>query len=76
MADFPSMKGADLLRLLQRSLGYEIVRQRGSHRTLTAPGRPRLVFAFHDRQSIPPGMVRKILVRDVGLSEDEALALL
>jgi hypothetical protein len=35
-----------------------------------------LVFAFHDRETIAPGLVRKILVRDVGLGEREALRLL
>ena len=48
----------------------------GSHRTLEAPGRPRLTLAFHDRATIAPGLVRQILVRRVGLAEDEALRLL
>jgi hypothetical protein len=39
-------------------------------------GYPPLVFAFHDRATVPPGMVRKVLVRDVGLAADEALRLL
>jgi hypothetical protein len=33
---------------------------------------PPLTFAFHDNATIPAGLVRKILVRDVGLAEDEA----
>lgn len=76
MSRFPSLKARTLLATLERELGYEITRQRGSHRILEAPGRPRLIFAFHDGQTIGPGLVRKILVRDVGLSEEEALALL
>jgi hypothetical protein len=43
---------------------------------MEASGRPTLHLAFHDGQSIPPGLVRKILVKDVGLSGDEAMALL
>jgi len=35
---------------------------------------PDLHLAFHDGQEIPPGLVRKILVRDVGLSVAEALS--
>ena len=50
--------------------------QGGSHTVLVAEGRPQLIFAFHDNQTIPPGLVQKILVRDVGLSESEALDLL
>lgn len=76
MGQFPSMKAADLLRLLQNELGYEIARQNGSHRRLEAEGRPPLTFAFHLKVSLPGGVVKKVLVKDVGLSEDEAIALL
>lgn len=77
MPPFPSMKAKQLLAVLMREpLGYEIVRQRGSHRVLRAPGRPRLVYAFHDRQTIPPGRVRDVLVEQVGLEEQDALDLL
>jgi predicted RNA binding protein YcfA (HicA-like mRNA interferase family) len=66
-----------LLAILTREpLGYRIVRQVGSHRRLEAEGWPALTFAFHERATIPPGLVRKILVRDVGLSEEEARRLL
>lgn len=77
MSEFPSMKARELLAVLMREpLSYELVRQRGSHRRLKAPGRPPITFAFHDRAEVPPGLVRKILCRDVGLGEDEALRLL
>jgi predicted RNA binding protein YcfA (HicA-like mRNA interferase family) len=77
MAAFPSMKAKRLLAVLLREpLNYEIVRQRGSHRLLAAPGRPRFVFAFHDRRDLPGGLVRAVLVKDVGLEEEEALDLL
>lgn len=77
MTPFPAMKAKRLLALLMREpLGYRIVRQRGSHRVLAAPGRPRLIYAFHDRQEIPPGIVRDVLVKQVGLEEQDALDLL
>ena len=69
------MRGRELFAVLTR-LGYEVHRQKGSHRTLTAEDRPRLLFSFHDGQEIAPGLVRKILVRDVGLAADEALDIL
>jgi predicted RNA binding protein YcfA (HicA-like mRNA interferase family) len=72
VADFPSMKGRELLGVLMRErLSYEIVRQRGSHRRLKAFGRPPITFAFHDRAEVAPGLVRKIPCRDVGHGEDE-----
>lgn len=77
VAQFPSMKARELLAVLQREpLGYEIVKQNGSHRQLRAEGRNPLTFAFHDGVTVAPGLVRKILVKDVGLDQDEALGLL
>lgn len=77
MAQFPSMKARALERILRRPpLGYKLVRQKGSHRHFVAEGLPPLTFSYHDGASIPPGVVRKILLRDVGLSEVEALILL
>jgi predicted RNA binding protein YcfA (HicA-like mRNA interferase family) len=71
------MKAKDLLAVLMREpLSYEIARQRGSHRRLKSPGRPSLTFAFHDGATVSPGLVRKVLCRDVGLSEQEALDVL
>lgn len=70
---FPSMKAAELLAVLH-TLGYEVTRHRGgSRRRLEAPGRPPLVFAFHGGATIGPVLVRRILVKDVGLSVAEAL---
>ncbi len=77
MGRFPSLRWPELERILTRApLGYRISRQKGSHRTFEAPGRPTLHLSFHDNQEIPSGLVRKILVSDVGLAEDEAIALL
>lgn len=71
------MKAPKLLRILRRSpLAYEVVRQSGSHRHMEAEGRPKLLFAFHDSATVPTGMVRKVLCKDVGLTEAEALELL
>lgn len=75
---FPSMKGSQLLRiLLRKPLSYEVVRQSGSHRRLESPnGYPPLTFSFRDSATVAPGLVRKILVKDIGLDEQEALELL
>jgi predicted RNA binding protein YcfA (HicA-like mRNA interferase family) len=77
MSQFPTMKAKRLLAVLEREpLNYRVSRQSGSHRRMEAPGRPSLTFAFHDRATIPSGQVRKVLVRDVGLAEDDARKLL
>lgn len=72
------MRWPQLRRVLKRKpLEYTITRQRGSHKTLeSAAGYPTLHLAFHDKADIPSGMVRKILTKDVGLSDKEAKRLL
>ena len=77
VAVFPSMKAGKFLAVLARDpLGYEVTRQSGSHRTLEADGRPKLLFSYHDRADVPPGVIRKYLVKEIGLSEAKALELL
>ena len=72
-----SMKARELLAILQRApLGYTIVRQAGSHRTLAAEGRQPVTFSFHDGQTIGPSLVRRILCQQVGLTDAEIDALL
>ncbi|HEX3392668.1 MAG TPA: type II toxin-antitoxin system HicA family toxin [Solirubrobacteraceae bacterium] len=77
MAQFPSLKAKKLMRVLQaQPLGYEIVRQKGSHRKLAAPNHPTITFSFHDNQTIRPSTVKDILCNQLGLVEQDALALL
>ncbi|WP_442908652.1 type II toxin-antitoxin system HicA family toxin [Homoserinibacter sp. YIM 151385] len=64
-----------MLRMVKK-IGYSVKRQKGSHRVMSCEGRPDLLFAFHDSAEIPPRLVRKILVSDIGFSEAEALRLL
>lgn len=74
---FPSMKARRLRAVLERQpLKHRAVRQTGSHRRLLSPDYPPLVFAFHDRETVRPQVVRDILLEDVGLAEDEARKLL
>jgi predicted RNA binding protein YcfA (HicA-like mRNA interferase family) len=73
------MKARELRRVLDRQpLAYRVHHERhGSHVVLVSEnGYPRLVWAFHDGQTLPPGLVRNILEKQVGLSDVEALALL
>lgn len=71
---FRAMKAREFRRLLYRRLGYQDSGKSkgGSHRRLVAPGRPTITFAFHDKAEVSPGLVRSILVNQVGLSLDEA----
>ena len=71
------MKARELLNiLLRKPLKYRIIRIRGSHRTLISPGRPRILYSYHDSEELSGHKVGKILVNGVGLSESEALEIL
>jgi len=66
MSQWPSAKANRVLSALLR-LGWEIKRQSGSHRTLSRPGFPDYVFAFHDGEEIGPRMLARI-AKHTGLS--------
>lgn len=75
MARFPTVKARQLIAALEE-LGYTVTRQNGSHRQLTAEGRPRGSISYAGGDDVPPGVSRKVLVRQVGLDEDAAVRLL
>ena len=59
MSQWRSVKARRVLAALLR-IGWSIKRQSGSHRTLSRPGWPDVVFAFHDREEIGPRMLTRI----------------
>ena len=59
MSRWGSAKARKVLAALLR-MGWTIKREfHGSHRTLSRPGRPDGVFAFHDREEIGPKMLAR-----------------
>jgi predicted RNA binding protein YcfA (HicA-like mRNA interferase family) len=59
MSEWPSMRARRVLAALQR-IGWATKRQTGSHRILTRPGWPDVVFAFHDNDEVGPRMLARI----------------
>ena len=59
MTSWPSAKAKRVLAALL-GIGWEIKRQSGSHRTLSRPGWPDYVFAFHEGEEIGPRMLARI----------------
>ena len=51
-------------------LGWREKRRTGSHRVLSLPGRPDVVFAFHDTDEIGPKMLARI-AKQTGLRPDD-----
>ncbi len=66
------------MRVLKREpLKYNVISQTGSHRKLeSATGYPPIDFCFHDQDTVPPGLVRQVLVKRVGLDEAAAIRLI
>jgi predicted RNA binding protein YcfA (HicA-like mRNA interferase family) len=74
VSKLPVLKPTELVRLLER-LGFERIRQKGSHLYLRHPDGRATVVPMHKGEDIPPGLLRSIL-QDVELSREEFLDLL
>ncbi len=68
MARPGQVKARELLRILERA-GFVVVRVHGSHRLLRHRSGRTLLFAIHDRESVGPKLLSRIL-KDAGLTLD------
>ncbi len=59
MSDWKAVKAKRLLAALLR-IGWTIKRQAGSHKILSKPDWPDVVFAFHDNEEIGPKMLARV----------------
>ena len=73
MSKLPVLKPTELVRLLER-LGFERIRQKGSHLYLRHADGRATVVPIHHGEDIPPGLLRSIL-HDIKLTRDEFLHL-
>ena len=71
MSKLPVLKPTELVRLLER-LGFQRIRQKGSHLYLRHPDGRATVIPIHRGEDIPPGLLRSIL-HDVELTREEFL---
>ena len=69
MAAWPSTKARRVLAALYR-IGWELKRERGSHKVLRRDGWPDVVFAFHDSEEVGPRMLAR-LARTTGLRAED-----
>ena len=69
MSHWPATKARRVLAALTR-IGWVLKRQSGSHRTLTRPGWPDVVFAFHDDEELGPRILARISKR-TGLGPED-----
>lgn len=59
MTQWSSVKAKRVLSALL-SIGWQVKRQTGSHKTLVRSGWPDFVFAFHDGDEVGPKMLARI----------------
>ena len=59
MSEWRSTRARRVLAALLR-IGWSIKRTSGSHRTLSRPGWPDVVFAFHDNEELGPKMLARV----------------
>lgn len=64
-----SAKAKRVLAALLR-IGWTIKRESGSHKTLSRPGWPDTVFAFHEKEEIGPRILARI-AKNTGLKPED-----
>ena len=69
MSSWPSTRAKRVLAALKR-IGWEIKRERGSHKVLAREGWSDFVFAFHDSDEVGPRMLARI-AKHTGLTPDD-----
>ena len=67
----PALKGSEVVRALEK-LGFQVVRQRGSHVRLKHPDGRAVTVPVHAGEDLDRGLLKKIL-RDAHISEEELL---
>lgn len=70
MPSLPAVRPRDLIRSLER-LGFERVRQRGSHLRLRAPDGRVTTVPIHGSEPLPKGLLRAIIRDDLELTLEE-----
>lgn len=65
------LKAREVIRVLQ-TLGFEEIRQRGSHKQFRHPDGRQTTVPVHAGRDISPSLLRRI-IKDVGLTKEEWL---
>ncbi|NJR63207.1 MAG: type II toxin-antitoxin system HicA family toxin [Cyanobacteria bacterium CRU_2_1] len=74
MAKLPNLTGSELITALQK-IGFEVVRQKGSHVRLKHDDNRVVTIPIHAGKTVGKGLLLKIL-RDAELTKDELISLL
>ena len=71
MGTVPVLKPKEVAAILE-SLGFHVIRQKGSHKQYRHPDGRGTTVPFHSGRDISPILLRQI-IKDIGLTVDEFL---
>ena len=74
MTKLPPLTGEQVIKVLSKA-GFQVVRQRGSHKYLKHSDNRATVVPVHKGETVGPGLLRKI-IHDTELSREEFLNML
>jgi len=74
MSNFPSLTGSDLIKALGKA-GFSVSRVKGSHHRLEHLDGRKTTVAVHDKETLGPGILLKIL-RNLEMTRDDLRELL
>lgn len=74
MTKLPILRGEELVKLLE-SIGFTLVRQKGSHAFLQHSDGKRTVVPIHKGRDIDRGLLRKI-IRDIEMTYEGFIRLI
>ncbi len=72
MSKLPLLTGGELIKILQK-IGFNKIRQEGSHIFLRHPDGRTTVVPNHPGEKIDRGLLNKIIKKDLGISREEFL---
>ena len=72
MGSTPVLKPSEVAEILRR-LGFELVRQRGSHQQFKDPTGRFTTVPFHKGRDISPPLLRQI-AKDIGMTAEEFIS--
>ncbi len=70
MPKLPVIHGMELIKLL-KSIGFEVIRKKGSHVRLKDKSGKVTTIPVHSNKEVPRGLLKKIIREDLEISLDE-----
>ena len=70
MAKLPHLTGRELAKIVEK-LGFKFRHQRGSHMIYEHEDGRKTTIPCHTREEIGPGLLNKIIKRDLKMSREE-----